>query len=149
MSSYHQILYHIVFSTKNRARSLSNEESTELYKYIWGIIKNHNCHLYRINGVEDHIHIVCDLHPSCKLSDLIKDVKVASSLWVKNSRRFPDFTGWADGYAAITLSIKEKDTVINYIKNQREHHKKISFAEEYREFLDSNGIKYDEKYIIS
>jgi REP element-mobilizing transposase RayT len=149
MSGYHQILYHIVFSTKNRIPALLEAESAELYKYIWGIIKNNNCHLYRINGIENHIHIICDLHPSCKLSDLIKDIKVASSLWIKSSGKYPKFAGWADGYAAITLSIKEKDVVINYVKNQREHHKKLSFIDEYKEFLLSNGIKFDEKYILS
>lgn len=97
--------------------------------------------------MEDHIHIVCDLHPSCSLSDLVKDIKVASSIWIRDSGKFPDFKGWAEGYAAFTFSIKEKDTLINYVKNQREHHKKESFIDEYKKLLILSKIKFDEKYL--
>jgi REP element-mobilizing transposase RayT len=123
MSSYRQIIYHIIYGTKDRIKSIPNEHSPELYKYIWGIIKNQNSHLYRINGAEEHIHILCDLHPSVSLENYIKDIKVASSFWLKSKKDFPLFKGWAEGYAAITISVKEKDKVIEYIKNQKEHHK--------------------------
>ncbi|MFA5010495.1 MAG: IS200/IS605 family transposase [Ignavibacteria bacterium] len=148
MSSYRQIFYHIVFGTKGRQKTLTDSHSAELYKYIWGIVKNHNCHLFRINGVEDHIHLLCDLPPSVPLEVLVKDIKVASSLWLKKSTDFNDFKGWSEGYAAITISIKEKDIVIAYIKNQKEHHKKINFFDEYKKFLVDNGIEYNEKYLM-
>jgi putative transposase len=74
---------------------------------------------------------------------------VASSIWIKNSGKFPKFKGWAEGYASITFSVKEKDSVINYIKNQREHHKKISFYDEYKSLLIAYGIKFEEKYLMS
>jgi putative transposase len=149
ISSFHQILYHIVFGTKNRRPSIVNEFSEELYKYIWGIIKNKNCVLYRINGSVDHIHILCDLHSSICLSDFVKEIKVASSMWLKNSGKFPDFNGWAEGYAAITLSVKEKNVISEYIKKQKEHHKKVGFMDEYVKLLKENGIKYDKRYIIT
>jgi REP element-mobilizing transposase RayT len=148
MSSYRQIIYHVIYGTKDRIKSIPNEHSPELYKYIWGIIKNHNSHLYRINGAEEHIHILSDLHPSISLENYIKDIKVASSFWLKSNKHFPVFKGWAEGYAAITISIKEKDKVLEYIKNQKEHHKTVSFVEEYKKFLIDNGIEYNEKYLI-
>jgi len=118
-----------------------------LFKYLWGILKNKNCHLYRINGVEDHIHIITHLHPTIALSSLIKDMKIASSIWIKKENIFPDFNGWQDGYGAFTYSINDKDRLIEYVKNQREHHKMKSFKEEYTELLKEHGIEFDEKYL--
>ena len=121
--SHRQIFYQIVFGTKNREASIADAHSEELYKYIWGTLKNKNCKLYRINGMEDHIHIFSDLHPSVSLADYIKDIKISSNLWMKGSGKFPKFKGWQDSYGAFTYSIKEKDNIINYVKNQKEHHK--------------------------
>ncbi|MBK9014557.1 MAG: transposase, partial [Saprospiraceae bacterium] len=98
MSTYTQSLYQIVFSTKHRQPTLAKEGRDELFKYIWGILKNKKCHLYRINGVEDHIHIVTSLHPSVALADLVKDIKLASNDHIKETGLFPDFGGWQDGY---------------------------------------------------
>jgi putative transposase len=148
MSSYRQIFYQIVFGTKHRKATIAEGYCENLYKYIWGIIKNKNCTLYRINGVEDHIHILSDLHPSVSLSDYIKDIKVASSLWMKECGYFPAFEGWQDGYGAFTYSIREKDKVINYIKNQKEHHKSETFYDEYKRLLIESGIGFDEKYLL-
>jgi len=148
MSSYRQVYYHIIFSTKNRIHAINENDEAELYKYIWGIIKNRNCVLYRMNGMPDHLHIFCDLHPSICLADYVKDIKVASSLWMKESGKFPMFNGWQEGYGAFTYSSKEKDRVINYIKNQKEHHKRLSFADEYRELLLEHGIEFDAKYLL-
>ncbi len=85
MSTYRQIFYQIVFGTKYRKPTIAREHDEELYKYIAGIIKNKNCKLYRVNGIEDPIYIMSDLHPSVCLSDYVKDIKVASSLWMKNA----------------------------------------------------------------
>jgi len=148
MSSYRRILYHIVINTKHRKETLSPEYSEELYAYILGIIRNKNCFLYRINGIENHIHMLSDLHPSLALADYIRDIKVASSLWLKSHLGFPDFEGWSDGYAALTYSWRDKDMIVNYIKNQREHHKKESFEDEFRQLLIEQGITIDEKYFF-
>ncbi len=146
MSSYRQILYHIIFRTKDSEKTLSLDHSDDLYKYVWGIVKQKGGHLYRINGMEDHLHLLSDLHPAIALADFVRDIKVASSLWLKENPAFPDFKGWADGYAALTYTYRDKDMIINYIKNQREHHKKLSFEEEYRNFLKEFGIEIDERY---
>jgi REP element-mobilizing transposase RayT len=128
--------------------TLSLEHYEELFKYIWGIIKNRQCKLYRINGTENHIHILSDLHPSVALADFVKDVKGGASRWMKESRQFISFSGWSSGYCALTYSYQEKDAIIEYIKNQKEHHKNISFEDEYRKHLKESGIEFDERYIF-
>ena len=147
MSTFRQIYYQIVFSTKYRKPALNEQHEEELYKYIWGIVKNKKCKLYRINGMPDHIHLFTDLHPSISLSDFVKDIKVASNLWIKQSRLFPDFEEWQSGYGAFTYSGREKVMIINYIKNQKKHHKKENFEEEYKNLLIAHGIEFDEKYL--
>lgn len=148
MSTYTQILYQIVFSTKHREQTLTKENRPGLFKYIWGILNNKKCHLYRINGVEDHLHILTHIHPSISLSDIVKDIKVASSGFIKNDHLFKNFNGWQDGYGAFTYFIKEKDRLINYIKNQEEHHREKTFRDEYIELLREHEIEFDERYLL-
>src|SRR5258705_935661 len=114
MGNYRQIFYQIVFGTKHRQSTIDETNSRELYQYISGAIKNKNCKLYRINGMEDHIHIFSDLHPTVPLSGYIKDIKVASSVWMKANGKFPKFDAWQEGYGAFTYSTREKDMIINY-----------------------------------
>ena len=118
MSTYNQILYQIVFGTKYHYKTLIKENREELYKYIWGILKNKNCHLYQINGVEDHLHILTHLHPTIALANLIKDIKIASSKYIKEQGLFPDFDAWQVGYGAFTYSIDRKEILINEYKNK-------------------------------
>ncbi len=146
MSSYRKILYHIVFRTRDSQKTLPLEYADELYKYIWGFVKQRDSVLFRINGVEDHIHMLIDLHPNQALAVFMRDLKTSSSLWLKSSLNFPRFNGWAEGYAALTYAYCDKDMIIEYIKNQREHHKIISFIDEYRKLLVEHGIEIDERY---
>lgn len=148
MSSYKQIIYHIVFGTFKRERTLNEAHCEDLYRYIWGIVKKKDCHLYRINGVEDHIHILSDLHPTLALADYVKDIKMGCTNYMKVNSLFPQFNGWADGYAAFTHSFSDKDDVINYIKNQKEHHKQETYREECMRLFKEHGIEFDEKYLI-
>jgi putative transposase len=127
MGTYKQIFYQVVFSTKNREATISEAHCKELYKYIWGIIKNKGCTLYCINGIEDHIHIFSDLHPTITLADYVKTIKVASSLWMKECGLFPNFNGWQEGYGAFTYSIREKEKIVQYVRNQKQHHSKEIF----------------------
>ena len=147
MTTYTQIIYQIVFITKRREKVLSKKNREELYKYIAGILKSKQCHLYRINGVEDHLHIVTHLHPSLSLSSLVKDIKVASALYIKENKLFEKFNGWQNGYGAFTYHINQKERLIAYVINQEEHHRKKSFLEEYVELLKESGIDYDERYL--
>ena len=147
MSTYTQILYQIVFSTKDREKTLVKEGRERLFKFIWGIIKNKQSHLYRINGIEDHIHIVTHLHPSIALADFVKAIKMSSSKMIKEENLFPDFIGWQIGYAGFTYSMDAKDNLIEYVKNQEEHHKKITSKEELIVLLREHNIDFDPKYL--
>jgi REP element-mobilizing transposase RayT len=148
MSTYTQILYQIVFSTWKREQTLSANNRDELFKYIWGVLNNKKCHLYRIGGVSDHIHILTSLHPSSSLASLVKDTKLASTDHIKSNNLFDNFMGWQDGYAAFTYSYKDKDRLIEYIKNQEIHHKVKTFKEELIDLLTEHGIEFDEKFLL-
>ena len=148
MNSYRQILYHIIFCTYKRERTIFEPYHEDLYRYIWGIIKSKGCVLYQINGTENHIHILSDLHPTIALSDLLRDIKRSSSIWMKKSGNYPEFKSWSEGSCSLTYSLKEKERLINYIKNQKEHHKIVSFEDEYKNIMIENGIEYDDRYIF-
>jgi putative transposase len=147
MSTYTQIMYHIVFSTKGRQGTLDIEKHESLFRYIWGIIKNKQSTLHQINGVTDHLHILTELHPSIALSDFVKDIKLACSQWIRSEKVFPYFDGWQEGYGAFTHSRQEKPRLIEYIQTQKEHHQRFSFKDEYIALLEKAGIEYDPKYL--
>jgi len=96
----------------------------------------------------DHMHIFSDLHPAISLADYVKDIKVSSSKWMKESGHFPQFEAWQDSYGAFTYSVRERDMIINYIKNQKQHHKTETFYDEYKRLLIENGVEFDEKYLL-
>ena len=148
MGVYKQIIYQIVFSTKNRKKTIDSTYEKELFQYIHGIVKNKHGKLYRINGMEDHLHIMSDLHPTVCLSDFVKDIKISSNKWMKESGKFPAFENWQEGYAAFTYSTREKDMIIQYIKNQKKHHITETFQDEFKRLLIENGIEFDEKYLL-
>jgi REP element-mobilizing transposase RayT len=148
MSTYRQIYYHIVFGTKQREPSIEPASEKTLYNYIWGILKAQNCKLYQINGMPDHIHILSDLNPGISLSKYVRDLKVSSSMWMKKSGLFPSFNGWQEGYGSFTCSEKEKERVISYIKDQKNHHQKENFQDEYRRLLIEHQIEFEEKYLF-
>jgi REP element-mobilizing transposase RayT len=109
MSTYTQILYQIVFSTKKWGKTLNISDRDKLYRFIWGVLKNKKCHVYRIGGVEDHLHILTHIHPEVALSSLVKDIQLASSSFIKSENIFPHFTGWQNGYG---------DSLIQYPKRK-------------------------------
>ncbi len=109
-------------------------------------MQNKKCILYQINGIDDHIHIATHIHPTIALSNLVKDIKIGSSLWIKENNIFRNFVSWQKGYGGFTYSIKEKGNLIGYIKKQQEYHSHKTFREEYFELLKENGIEFDERY---
>ena len=147
MSTYLQVLYQLVFSTKYREKTLCAENRKELFKYICVILNNRNCHVYIVNGVSDHIHIITHLHPSIPLASLIKDIKILSSAYIKNRKLFPDFQGWQVGYGAFTYSSEAKKNLIQYVNNQEEHHRVKSSRQELIELLKKEGVEYDSQYL--
>jgi REP element-mobilizing transposase RayT len=110
-------------------------------------LKNNKCVAYGINGIEDHLHIATHIHPTVSLSSLVKDIKVSSSLWIKKNRVFPGFTSWSIGYGAFTYTIKEKEALVNYIRNQEKHHMIQVFDEEYKELLKRHEVDFDPHFM--
>ncbi|MDL2208081.1 IS200/IS605 family transposase [Parabacteroides sp. OttesenSCG-928-O15] len=143
--SYVQLIYHVIIRTKASEPTLSLVHSDHLYRYIWGIIKNKNSVLYRINGIEDHLHMLLSLHPSIALSDFMRDLKTETSKMLKRTVGFEKFKAWGEGYAALSYSLRDKDMIVHYIKEQREHHKVRTFREEYIAFLEEMGFTLDER----
>ena len=137
-----RLLHHIVFATKHRKPTINNEHKRELYAYIFGIITNHKCFLIRMNGIEDHLHILIDLHPTIALSSIVKDIKQSSSLWLKSNSDFPDFNGWNEGYYAVTLSPDNIESCKTYIINQERHHASLNLIEEVQTFAHLNGLDW-------
>jgi putative transposase len=147
--SYTQLVYHIVIRTKHSKPTIPNEHSEELYRYITGFIKNKKSFLYRINGMPEHIHIMLSLHPTLSLSNFVKELKTSTNTWLKNNGNFPDFESWGERYGAFTCYYPDKEILIRYINNQREHHKKEKFHTEYRRLIRENGIDIDERYFLN
>ena len=141
-------LYHIVICTKNRQPTITEDHCRDLYGYIYGFLKHKNSFVYRINGMPNHIHILVDLHPSTNISDLIRDLKVSSHQFIKAHRDwYPMFVSWESDYYACSESKAELEVIRQYIMNQKEHHKKISFREELLKIAERDGIKINEKYL--
>ncbi|HEY5749650.1 MAG TPA: transposase [Chryseolinea sp.] len=148
MSSYRRVIYHIVFATIHRQSTINEQHCQELYRYIGGVIVKRNCIPYEINGVGDHIHILSDLNPTISLANFIKEIKVSSNSWMKQSGKFPLFDGWQEGYSAFTYSLREKPTLIRYVQNQKIHHNTESLEEEYKRLLKEHEIRYDDRYLF-
>ncbi|MDR0811801.1 MAG: IS200/IS605 family transposase [Paludibacter sp.] len=142
-----QVYLHLIFSTKNRYPFIHKEIENELFAYIGGIIKNLNGIPFIINGMADHIHILCSFPRSISLSDFLKTIKASSSLWIKTKGNQYQHFSWQDGYGVFSVSSSKKLIVENYIRNQKKHHQKLSFQEEVLRFLNEYHLEYDEKYL--
>jgi len=138
---------HIIFSTKERAELLPVNLQGELHAYIATVIQNMGCYPEIINSMSDHIHILTGLGRTSAVSDVVKDIKTSSSRWIKARDSRSHAFAWQSGYAAFAVSASNVQEVRGYIANQAEHHKKRSFQEEYRAFLNRHGVAFDEKYV--
>lgn len=148
MSTYSQIYIQVVFAVKGRNSLIQSSWEEELYKYISGIVKNKEQKMLAIGGMQDHIHFIIGMKPSCCLSDLVREVKKSSNEFIKE-KRFTKFKfQWQEGFGAFSYSHSNLDNVIQYIMNQKEHHKKRSFREEYLEFLRKFEIEFKEDYLF-
>jgi len=145
--SLSKIYVHIIFSTKKREASISKEIEDELYAYMAKIFMEYDSFALIIGGVENHIHILCILSKNYSVCKLIEEIKKSSSKWIKTKDKKYSRFSWQNGYGVFSVSQSQVPDVQNYIQTQKEHHKKISFEEEYREFLNKYKIKYDEQYV--
>lgn len=145
--SYTNLIYHIVFSTKERRRSITAARKERLYEYIGGIIRGLGGILLAINGMEDHVHILVKLRPDKSLSDVLRDLKSNSSGWMHDV--FPDAAdfSWQNGYGAFTVSTSAVKSVEKYIAEQEIHHSSFNFEEEFKVLLRKHEIEFDVKYL--
>ena len=147
-NTYTQIHIQAVFAVQNRNCIMQRGWKDELYKYITGIVQNNKHKLLAINGMPDHVHILFGFRPSQSLSDLMQDIKGSSSKWINEKRFIKGKFSWQEGYGAFSYSKSELPKVIQYIRNQEEHHKKRTFIEEYEDLLKEFEIDYDERFVF-
>lgn len=146
--TYTQIYIHIIFAVKGRNHLIASVWKDDLYKYITGIVSNQQQKLIAINGMPDHIHVFIGLQPTMALSNLVKDIKANSSRFINERGWVQEKFEWQQGFGAFSYSHSQLTTVINYIQQQEEHHKKWTFREEYVELLKLFEIDYKKEYIF-
>ena len=138
---------HVIFSTKHRQPFIKEPEEQELHGYLGGICNNLECYPIKIGGYTDHVHILCLLSKKIALMKLVEEVKSHSSGWMKTKAEDLKNFYWQDGYGAFSINPSQVDSVINYIAEQKEHHRKKTFQDEYRAFLKKYNVEYDERYV--
>lgn len=148
VGTFSQIYIQVVFAVKGRNSIIRPEWEEELFKYITGIVQNKSQKMLAINGISNHIHFFIGMKPSCCLSDLVREVKKSSNTFIKEKKFTKYKFEWQEGYGAFSYSHSALDTVISYINNQKEHHKKKSFKEEYIDFLNKFKIEYKNEYLF-
>ncbi len=147
-NTYSQIFIQTVFAVKGRQSLIQKPWKDELYKYITGVVRNKGQKLLTINGMPDHVHIFIGQKPHITTSNLVKDIKVASTKFINEKRWVRGKFVWQEDFGAFSYGRSQLDTVIQYIQNQEIHHKKWTFREEYIGLLKKFEIEYDEKYLF-
>jgi putative transposase len=147
-NTYTQLYIQFVFAVQNRVSLINSEWESELYKYITGIVKNHKHKMIAINGMPDHLHVFIGLHPAQSISDLMRIVKGDSSEWINKKKFIKGNFSWQESYGAFSYGKSQLDQVYNYVMNQKKHHEKKTFLEEYVELLEKFEVSYDKRYIF-
>lgn len=147
-NTYSQIYIQIVFAVAGRFNLIEKSWRDELYKYVTGIIRNHDQKLIAIGGIENHVHILIGLKPNIALSDLVRDIKANSSRFINEKRFVKGKFSWQEGFGAFSYSHSQLDNVIRYIQNQEEHHKTSNFKDEYLKFLKKYEVDFDKKHLF-
>lgn len=146
--TFSQLYIQIVFAVQSREALIHTTWEERLYQYITDIIQNKGQKLIVINGMPDHLHIFIGMKPSCRLSDLVREIKKSSNEFIKENKFIKHKFNWQEGYGAFSYGHSQIDTVAKYVMNQKAHHRKVSFKEEYLQFLEKFEIEYDEKYVF-
>ena len=142
-----KIYAHIIFRTKNQDILIDDNVRVELHRYMIGILNKWECPALKIGSVEDHVHILCMLSRNYPVKKILEEVKKGSSKWLKTKgSRYSNFQ-WQNGYGIFSVSQSKIESVDKYIENQKEHHRRESFQDEYRRFLKAYNIEYDERYV--
>lgn len=142
-----QVYLHIVFSTKHRTPWIAEKIQPELYAYMATILKTCNSPAILINGLEDHVHLLSFLSKNIAISKLLEEVKKRSSKWIKTKGKKLENFQWQNGYGAFSVSPSHVEAVTQYIRNQKEHHRKTTFQDEYRVLLKKHDLPCDERYV--
>ena len=148
MSTYSQIYIHVVFAVHGRQSLISPQHEELLYKYITGIVQRKGQKMLAINGMPDHIHWLIGMKPACCLSDLVREVKKSSNELINNRKLSPSKFNWQEGFGAFSYGHSQLPTVIQYINNQKNHHQKTRFREEYLALLQAFHISYEDHYLF-
>ena len=145
--SLSNILIHVIWSTKDRHPWLERGIREKTHAFLAGAVRQCDCEAYRVGGVADHVHLAVRLSRTLSVADLVMEIKVASSKWVKSQDTTVSDFCWQLGYGAFSVGMSQKETLLHYIDTQEEHHRTRTFQNEYRDFLQKYGIDYDERYI--
>ena len=147
-NTYSCLFYHIVFGTKHRQSFINQEIENRVWSYIGGIARTHTLTAVQIGGIENHVHALVLARPIHSPSQIAQWLKGESSKWIHTE--FPRLIsfGWQDGYGVFSVSRSKVPDVIEYIKNQREHHQRESFEEEYERLMELHGVDYDKNYLL-
>jgi putative transposase len=157
-NTYTQLHIQFIFAVKYRAAMIQSSWKESLHKFITGIFQKNKHKMLQVNSMPEHIHILIGLHPEQSISSIIQNVKTESSKWINNQKLTPGKFGWQDarlndavgqGYRAFSYSKSHLSRVIRYIQQQEQHHRKQTFMQEYKSFLEAFGIEYDDRYIFS
>lgn len=147
-NTFSQIYIHIIFTVKGRLNLIPKNHKEELHKYITGIITKRGQKLISINSMPDHLHILVGIKPNISISDLTRDIKAASSKFIKEKGWIKNRFSWQEGFGAFSYSHSQLTTVINYINNQETHHNRKTFKDEYLEFLTRFNVDYKNEYLF-
>lgn len=148
-NTYTQIYIQIVFAVKGRQNLIAKENREELHKFITGIVTNRGQKLFAVFAMPDHVHILVSIGPTILISDLVRDIKAGSSKFINDKKWINGKFNWQEGYGAFSYSKSSVDSVVKYILNQEEHHKKKKFKDEYLDLLVKFEIEYDHKYLFN
>jgi putative transposase len=145
--SLSKVILHVVFSTKNREKTIPSHLRPKLHAYLAGICRAKGSQAYRVGGPEDHIHIACTLPRTLTMAKLLEEIKKSSSIWMKQQEQGIAYFSWQAGYGIFSLGQSQLPALLQYIDNQEEHHRTRTFKEELLELLEKYGVEYDEKYL--
>jgi REP element-mobilizing transposase RayT len=145
--TYTNLLYHVVFSTRQRRPLITEKIERSLHKYMGGVIRNQKGVLLEINGMPDHVHLFFKLKPTIAISNIVRDIKANSAHWLNDSRKLTVRFAWQDGYSAFTVSESQVERVKAYIRNQKQHHRRNDYRSELLTLLEKHRIEYEERYL--
>ena len=147
-STHSNLLVHMILSTKNRLKLIADVWRPELFSYMGGVVDEHKASLLEAGGIEDHVHLVVQIHPSFAIADTVRLIKASSSRWINEERKVKGKFEWQKGYGVFSVSQSGRNALSQYIRTQREHHTKPTFEDEYLRTLELHDVEYNPEYVF-